>query len=69
MPAGNPLISPGRSYAQASAAAGGSGQGIKSAEIMPVQLAVMLIAAAAGLYGLKALGFRFVVEVGTSGGK
>lgn len=69
MPGGNPLISTGRNYGAAQAAAGAGTSASKSAEIMPVQLAVLLLVAAGGLWALKMAGFRFVVEVGASGGK
>jgi hypothetical protein len=70
MPAANPLIHQApanRGYVNSTAQEGVSSQAIKSAEIMPMQLALLLLGSAAGLWALKQMGFRFVVEVGKAG--
>lgn len=70
MPAANPLLHrapANRSYVHETAEEGVGSQAIKSAEIMPMQLALLLLGSAAGLYALKQMGFRFVVEVGKAG--
>lgn len=70
MPAANPLIHQApsnRAYVNTTAQEGVSSQVVKSAEIMPMQLALLLVGSAAGLWALKQMGFRFVVEVGKAG--
>jgi hypothetical protein len=71
MPLANPLLhrtipGTGSGYVteEAEASAGGAA---RSAEIMPMQLALMLLAAGAGLWALNALGFRFVFEASKLG--
>lgn len=70
MPAANPLrhIAPSnRAYVNETADESGMSQQVRSAEIMPMQLALILVGSAAGLWALKQAGFRFVVEVGKAG--
>lgn len=71
MPLANPLINmtlpgTGDSYVTEEAQEYG-GSTARSAEIMPMQLAVMLVLAGAGLWALNALGFRFVFEASKLG--
>jgi hypothetical protein len=71
MPGANPLLhrtipGTGSGYVTEEAEASGSAA-VRSSEIMPMQLAVMLVAAGAGLWALNALGFRFVFEASKLG--
>jgi hypothetical protein len=45
-----------------------AGQPQENAEAVPTHLAVLLIIAGAGLYGLKRAGFKFVATGGAKGG-
>jgi len=45
-----------------------AGKPIENAEAVPTHLAVVLILAAAGLWGLKKAGFKFVATGGAKGG-
>lgn len=71
MPGANPLLhrtipGTGRGYVSEEADEYGEPQA-RSSEIMPMQLAVLLLAAGAGLWALNALGFRFVFEASKLG--
>ena len=45
-----------------------AGRPIENAEAVPVHLAIILLLAGAGLYGLKKAGFKFVATGGAKGG-
>jgi hypothetical protein len=45
-----------------------AGQPIENAEAVPTHLAIVLILAGAGLWGLKKAGFKFVATGGAKGG-
>jgi hypothetical protein len=45
-----------------------AGQPIENAEAVPTHLAIVLILAGAGLWGLKRAGFKFVATGGAKGG-
>jgi hypothetical protein len=45
-----------------------AGQPIENAEAVPTHLAVILLLAGAGLWGLKKAGFKFVATGGAKGG-
>jgi hypothetical protein len=45
-----------------------AGQPIENAEAVPTHLAIILLLAGAGLWGLKKAGFKFVATGGAKGG-
>lgn len=60
------IASDGTSYVSSQAEAAGAGAANTAA--VPTHLAVILVVAAAGLWGLKKAGFRFVATAGAKGG-
>lgn len=71
MPGANPLThlgsgNQGTDYVQSEAANAASG-GIMS-EAVPTHLAIILLLAGAGLWGMKKAGFKFVATAGAKGG-